>query len=81
MKTSISNLIFGIIIILFVKSANSQDIMSKYGTDSAQCVRNLSLYTEFYKQKNYKDAYEPWKKAYAICPKITKNRSALLKKI
>ncbi|MCK4663674.1 MAG: hypothetical protein KAT68_12460 [Bacteroidales bacterium] len=73
MKTSISNLIFGIIIILFVKSANSQDIMSKYGTDSAQCVRNLSLYTEFYKQKNYKDAYEPWKKAYAICPKITKN--------
>ena len=34
---------------------------SKYGTDSANCVIHLSLYREFYKQKNYKDALPHWR--------------------
>jgi tetratricopeptide (TPR) repeat protein len=43
----------------------------KYGKteqDSIECLTNNSLYQEFYKQKDYKDAYEPWKKVVEVCP-------------
>ncbi|MEK7990028.1 MAG: tetratricopeptide repeat protein [Thiotrichaceae bacterium] len=49
---------------------------SKYGAtpeDSVTCVENLSLYGEFYKQKNYKDARGPWLKAITTCPTSSKN--------
>lgn len=32
------------------------------------CLRNLSLYYEFYKHKNYADALAPWREAFKICP-------------
>lgn len=51
--------------------ANTTD--EKYGADSVQCVQNLSVYREFYKQKNYADAVEPWKWVYANCPRASKN--------
>lgn len=41
------------------------------GTDwqkNEECLKNLSLYYEFYKHKNYEDALIPWRKAYNICP-------------
>lgn len=37
--------------------------------DSSACIMNNSLYQEFYKQKNYKDAYEPWSQVVKHCPK------------
>ncbi len=37
--------------------------------DSSACIMNNSLYQEFYKQKNYKDAYEPWSLVVKHCPK------------
>ncbi len=37
--------------------------------DSSACIMNNSLYQEFYKQKNYKDAYEPWTQVVKHCPK------------
>ena len=43
----------------------------KYGAtpeDSVQCVTNLSLYQEFYKQKSYDDALNPWRRVVALCP-------------
>lgn len=43
----------------------------KYGNtpeDSVNCLINNSLYQEFYQQKNYKDAYKPWKAAIKDCP-------------
>lgn len=43
----------------------------KYGKteqDSVDCLMNNSLYQEFYKQNNFKDAYEPWKKVIKVCP-------------
>ncbi len=46
---------------------------SKFGSDSVQCVTNISLYREYVKQKNYDDALTPWRKAYELCPKATKN--------
>ncbi len=42
--------------------------MSKYGPNADECVKYLSYYTEYYKQKNYDDATPNWRKAYALCP-------------
>ncbi|MFB6342661.1 tetratricopeptide repeat protein [Saccharicrinis sp. FJH62] len=43
---------------------------SKYGhgEDSVRCLSNLSLFHEYAKQKNYKDAVEPWTICYNECP-------------
>ncbi len=40
----------------------------KFGPDSAECIKYLSYYTEYYKQKNYDAALPNWRKAYAVCP-------------
>jgi len=40
----------------------------KYGKDSADCVKYLSYYTEYFKQKNYDSALPSWRKAYNLCP-------------
>lgn len=48
----------------------------KYGAtpdDSLACVEALSLYGEFYNQKNYADAKPYWLKAMTTCPKSSKN--------
>lgn len=45
----------------------------KYGSDSASCVMHLSLYREFFKQKNYKDAYSHWKWVFNGCPVASQN--------
>ncbi len=43
------------------------------GEDSIRCLKNLSLYVEFYKQNNYEDAVKPWSIVYNECPLSTKN--------
>ena len=40
----------------------------KFGPDSAECIKYLSYYSEYYKQKNYDEALPNWRKAYKICP-------------
>ena len=40
----------------------------KFGPDSAECIKYLSYYEEYYKQKNYDAALPNWRKAYSICP-------------
>lgn len=58
------------------KSSNINDPPGRYGDtpeDSILCVRNLSLYTEFYRQRNFKNAYQPWQKALEICPRASQN--------
>lgn len=40
----------------------------KYGADSVKCVKNLSLYRDYYKQKSYEDAYKFWNIVFKICP-------------
>ena len=50
---------------LFCNNASAQ---GKYGADSADCIKYLSYYTEYYKQKNYESALPNWRKAYAVCP-------------
>jgi tetratricopeptide (TPR) repeat protein len=41
--------------------------------DSIACVRSLSLYTEYYNQRNFNLAYEPWREALEICPQSSQN--------
>lgn len=48
----------------------------KYGAtpeDSIECIKNLSIYQEFYKQKAYTDAYPAWKEVLHYCPNTSKN--------
>lgn len=44
-----------------------------YGSDSLTCSEKLSVFYEFYKAKNYNDAYKPWKWAFDNCPASSKN--------
>lgn len=60
-------------------TAISQD--DKFGSDPDKCKESLSLYREYYKQNNYKDAYPGWKSALAICPDASKNIFYNAKKI
>jgi tetratricopeptide (TPR) repeat protein len=58
-----------------------QDDLPKYGKDSVECVQNLSLYRESYKQwkqskyksASVKHAYKFWQKTYRDCPKASEN--------
>lgn len=45
----------------------------KYGMDSVSCVMHISLYREFYKQKNFKDAYPHWKWVFINGPLASQN--------
>ena len=67
-------------LVLVAGSANAQQKKylsdPKYGPDSAareSCAMHISLYGEFYKQKNYKDALVHWRKVYQECPAASKN--------
>lgn len=64
MKKSV--LLFFAVAMLVPCSMSAQN--GKYGADSVECVKNLSYYTEYYKQKNYEDALINWRKAYHYCP-------------
>jgi len=55
---------------LCVMPATAQQFKSK---EDSICMTNRFLYQESYKNKQYLDAYEPWKIALEICPKSTKN--------
>lgn len=46
---------------------------SIYGEDSAKCVRNLSIYVEYYRQGNYANAVDSWRWVYKNCPAARQN--------
>jgi len=48
----------------------------KYGNtpeDSVECVKNLSLYKEFFDQRNYDAAIGPWRWCFLNCPQSSEN--------
>lgn len=45
----------------------------KYGNDSVQCITSISLYTEFYKQENFNEAYPYWNYVFHNCPAASQN--------
>ena len=49
-------------------SSSKVSAQGKYGPDSTECIKYLSYYTEYYKQKNYDSALPNWRKAYHYCP-------------
>lgn len=54
--------------IMMVLGTNVASAQGKYGADSAQCIKYLSYYKEYYKQKNYDSALPNWRQAYKLCP-------------
>ena len=70
-------------ITLFVFSAilmilgSSNAFAQKYGADSAECIKYLSYYKEYYKQQNYDAAMPNWRTAYKLCPP-TANQNMLI---
>ena len=39
-----------------------------HGEDSLNCLKNISIYTEYVKTNNFKDAYSPWKAVFTEAP-------------
>ena len=66
-----------VILTLILALPGSLFAQGKYGKDSAECIKYLSYYKEYYKQKAYDDALPNWRKAYAICP-ATANQTMLI---
>lgn len=58
------------LLITFGQSLAAQE---KYGDDPENCRVNLSTYTEFFNQKNFKDAYPAWHWCFVNCPEASKN--------
>ena len=58
-----------ILALMMAFAGNKVSAQGKYGADSANCIKYLSYYKEYFKQKAYDDALPNWRKAYAICPR------------
>ena len=74
MKTkALKTILLATILLLFALPAFTQKGIedgSKYGKgqDSINCIKNLSLYREFFKHSNYKDAITSWRVVFGSCP-------------
>ena len=80
-------------IVLFISIASMMllggsklSAQGKFGPDSAECIKYLSYYTEYYKQKNYDSALPNWREAYRLCPptarySLLSDGTTLLKKV
>ena len=64
-------------VVFMLAGASIASAQGKYGADSAECIKYLSYYNEYYKQKNYDDALPNWRKAYSLCPP-TANQTMLI---
>lgn len=71
-KTFIKFFTAGIIVLLSAQAFAQKGVEdgSKYGhgEDSIRCLQNLSLFTEYVKQKSYADAIPSWEIVYNECP-------------
>ena len=61
-------LTIAILTIAATLAGNNLFAQGKYGADSAECIKNLSFYQEYFKQKNYEEAMPSWRNAYRLCP-------------
>ena len=59
-----------VIVSLAALALCGQDVFAqgKWGADSAECIKYMSYYKEYYKQKAYDEALPNWRKAYSLCP-------------
>ena len=70
-------LIIAIASIAMMLGSTTAFAQGKYGADSAECIKYLSYYKEYYKQKSYKEATPNWRKAFELCPP-TANQTMLV---
>ncbi|MBO4916682.1 MAG: hypothetical protein J5374_02230 [Bacteroidales bacterium] len=70
-------IIYAILTIALLFPGARMSAQGKYGADSAECIKYLSYYSEYYKQKNYDEALPNWRKAYKLCPP-TANQNMLI---
>lgn len=71
MKT-LKHAVLAVVVTVMALQANAQ----KWGAtpeDSVRNITNYALYTQFYKQKSYEDAYTPWKALITDFPQRHKN--------
>jgi len=66
-----AKLIFSATLLLSVGAVQAQE--DKFGDDPDKCRESVSLYREYFKQKNYDDALTGWRWAFKNCPASTKN--------
>lgn len=69
--------VIAITAIMVFLNGNVLKAQGKYGADSAECIKYLSYYKEYFKQKNYEYALPNWRKAYKLCPP-TANQTMLI---
>ncbi|MDR3180763.1 MAG: hypothetical protein LBT61_02415 [Prevotellaceae bacterium] len=60
--------LFFLALIISCSTAVESWSQSKYGSDSAACVTNLSFYRDYAMQEKYNEALPYWRKAMASCP-------------
>ena len=60
--------VLAILAVSMLFSSANLSAQGKYGRDSAECIKYLSYYSEYYKQKKYDDALPSWRQAYKLCP-------------
>ena len=69
--------VIAITAVMVFLNGNVLKAQGKYGADSAECIKYLSYYKEYFKQKNYEYALPNWRKAYKLCPP-TANQTMLI---
>ena len=52
----------------FAQTGASDGSQYGHGEDSIRCLKNISIYTEYVKTNNFKDAYTPWKAVFDETP-------------
>jgi len=57
-----------IMAVAMVLAGNNANAQGKWGADSAECIKYMSYYQEYFKQKSYDEAIPSWRKAYELCP-------------
>lgn len=63
--------------IVMALSSISVFAQGKYGADSANCIKYLSFYKDYFKQKSYNEALPNWREAFKRCPP-TANQTMLV---
>jgi tetratricopeptide (TPR) repeat protein len=65
--------LLGVLIALFAGNVNAQGKYGNTPSDSVECVKNLSLYKEFYDQRNFNAALSSWRWCFLNCPQSSEN--------
>lgn len=78
MKRTISTIFTGLLLSVFALTLNAQkgiDTGTPFGRgeDSTRCLRNTSLYSTYYENKDYNMAVQFWRPVFMECPGSSKN--------